>query len=951
MKRVAIVAVLCWAASANAQTAPSVNVEQYTLSNGLQVVLAPDPSVTSVVVHVGFHVGSKDEVAGKTGFSHLFEHLMFAGSTHVDDGEFDRLLEGAGGWNNGSTTADRTNFYEQLPSNQLALALWLEADRLAGLWDAINQAALDNQRDVVKNERRESYENRPYGLAELDVQQALWPDDHGNHNLTIGTEADLDGAKLEDVHAFWTTYYVPSNATLVIAGAFDVAKTRALIERDFGWMPNKPAPKTRAMQAPVTPRDRSVELTTTDAVQASKVIIAWRGDGPMSATSTDLTLIAQILGGGATSRLYRRLVMHDRVATQVAAEYEPQILGGEFQVHAIARVGVDPAALRAAIADELDQLRRHPPSDDELARARQVEKAEITRGLESLVSRAERLSDWMRLLGKPDGAGEEFAAFDRATPKSISATAAHWLTATSFVAMTVSPLLTQPTGPAKEVADKPAPINVAPPTHNVNVPWPSKGIDWSKPPKAAAEPHFIAPVPKEFSLANGVHVVLIENHRLPLVSIHVVAEAAGSREDGAHHGIAALTSNVLDEAAGAYTHDTLPEALERLGADLSTSVTADASVVELDSLRDALPGAVALLGDVLARPTFSDDDIARIKSDKLAALALRRDDPNQVASMVFQHAIFDAHPYGPPADGDIASVSAISADDIRAWWRNHYGPASTTIVIAGDVDVATIKPMLASALESWRNTTAPLPAIAIAPSTPTPPRLFLVDRPGAAQAVIIIGRRGPNAADADHAAGELLNVAVGGSFGSRLNLSLRENLGYTYNIESGFWRGLNGGSWSIESAMQTINAVDGIRECLHIVDDVRRHGLHRDELAQATQSMIRKAPQAFETNGGIVGEFGWLVEAHRPLNYFVDWQKRIRSITAAQVHTLAERLWSKLTIVVVGDAKVIEPGLAKFGIQIERVIADGPDGAISAVVPELAPHKPHVIHHDKSHSP
>jgi zinc protease len=343
---------------------PSITAIQYTLPNGLEVILSPEPSVTTAVIHVWYHVGSKDEVAGRTGFAHLFEHLMFKGSKHVADGKFDVTLEAAGGWNNGTTNNDRTNYFEQVPVNFLEQALYLEADRLAGLWDAMNQSVLDNQRDVVKNERRQSYENAPYGVANLLVQQALWPEGHGNYNLTIGTMEDLTAASLEDVEAFWRTYYRPSNATLVIVGGIDVEATKALVEKYFAWMPKQDKPKLRTLDAPVTPLEKAAELTTTDRVQVPKVIVAFRGDGPYKPSTIDLTVAAQVLGGGKTSRMYRQLVMTDRLATDVNVFYIPQVLGGELQVHVVARDGVDTKKLRAAIhADPAGRARSRAPHD------------------------------------------------------------------------------------------------------------------------------------------------------------------------------------------------------------------------------------------------------------------------------------------------------------------------------------------------------------------------------------------------------------------------------------------------------------------------------------------------------------------------------------------------------------------------------------------------------------
>lgn len=424
---------------ANADRAPDPSIKRFQLPNGLEVVVAPDPTVSSVVVHVWYRVGSKDEVPGKTGFAHLFEHLMFKGSRDVPDGKFDMLLESVGGWNNGTTNNDRTNYFEQVPGNQLELALYLEANRMAGLWDAMNQSVLDNQRDVVKNERRQSYENRPYGQAGLDVQLALWPAGHGNHNLTIGTMADLTAASLADVEAFWRQYYRPSNATLVLVGNVDAANAEALVTKYFGWMPKQATPKTRTLDAPVTPLAAPVTLTATDNVTEPKLSYTFRTDAPYTAAAADLEVLAQILGGSKTSRLYKRLVMKERLASDIGAGYGGQVLGGEFEISAIAKGGVSVDKLRAALLEELAKVRTTPVTADELARAVTTLTASLWQSQENLSARAADIAQWTVQTNDPAFASKQIALWQAVTPASLQASAAKWLADTAAVSMTVMP--------------------------------------------------------------------------------------------------------------------------------------------------------------------------------------------------------------------------------------------------------------------------------------------------------------------------------------------------------------------------------------------------------------------------------------------------------------------------------------------------------------------------------
>lgn len=419
--------------------ASAMPIEHYRLDNGLEVILQPDPTLTTAVVHVWYHVGSKDEVLGKSGFAHLFEHLMFEGSKHVAEGDFDRLLEAAGGWNNGTTNNDRTNYFEQVPVSSLPLALWLEADRLAGLWDAMSPALLDNQRDVVKNERRQQIENRPYGQVELLITQALWPRGHGNWNLTIGTMEDLDRATMADVEAFWRTYYRPSNATLVVVGGFDPAKTRALIQTLFGWMPAQPRPPHRTLEAPVTPLPRAATIETTDRVQVPKVLVAMRAPEAYGKETAELALAAELLGGGKTSRLHRRLVFTDQIATDAYAYLSEQMLGSELMVAAVARPGVSAARLRAALEDELRGLRTRPPTAAEFERARRVLEVELLTGLENPASRAGQLAEWAAYTGQPDHLAASRAALAAVTPESLARAIERWISLDHAVTAIVLP--------------------------------------------------------------------------------------------------------------------------------------------------------------------------------------------------------------------------------------------------------------------------------------------------------------------------------------------------------------------------------------------------------------------------------------------------------------------------------------------------------------------------------
>jgi len=388
------------------------------LDNGLPVILHVDRSSPLVAVDVWYHVGSKDESPGRTGFAHLFEHLMFMGSRNAPYPAFDAIMESWGGHNNGTTSNDRTNYYEIGPRNLLETFLWLEADRLATLPDVITDEELERQRKVVQNERRQSYENRPYGQAELVVPESMYPPEHPYHWPTIGSHADLEAATVEDVRAFFDRFYRPSNASLVIAGDFDPAEARALVERYFGWQPGRPRPE-RPARPPEPVLARDVEVALTDRVQLPRLRLAWHAPALFAPGDADLDMAAHVLGGGKSSRLYRALVFEQRIAQDVFAYQGSQLLASLFQVGATAKPGQDLDGIAAAVNAEIQRLATDGPTEAELARARNTHLADFYKGLDHLQTRGDLLNHYQHVLGDPDGVRRDVARYEATTTASV----------------------------------------------------------------------------------------------------------------------------------------------------------------------------------------------------------------------------------------------------------------------------------------------------------------------------------------------------------------------------------------------------------------------------------------------------------------------------------------------------------------------------------------------------
>ena len=437
MKRLACSLLLVAATTAYADE-PKIQYQKFELANGLRVYVVEDHKAPTVYDVDWFRVGSKDEVANRTGFAHLFEHLMFKGSAHLPDGLMDRLLEGAGGWSNAFTSMDMTVYQNVASANFLEQVLWIDADRLAGLLDTFDQKKLDNQRDVVLNERRQSYENQPYGMSEILIMEALWPRDHGYHWSTIGYPADLRAASVKDVGDFFKKYYLPNNATVVIAGDVKLETVKPLVEKYYGWIPRGPEPARPQYRTPA-PITKEIAIDTTDDVQVPRVYLTWRGPAHFTAEQPSLDMAAAILGDGKSSRLYKRLVYDEKIAQNVSADFSASVLGGMFQIVATAKPGVDPKRLVAEISEEVARLAQKAPEGKELERAQNSHEASFLNGLEPTLRRAIQLAEYDVFAKDPDYLAKDLARYRAVTVEQVRAAGAKYLKPTSRVVLTIRP--------------------------------------------------------------------------------------------------------------------------------------------------------------------------------------------------------------------------------------------------------------------------------------------------------------------------------------------------------------------------------------------------------------------------------------------------------------------------------------------------------------------------------
>jgi len=892
--------------------------QKYTLANGLEVILREDHRLPIVAVNLWYHVGPANETAGRTGFAHLFEHMMFQGSGHVGDGLHFKLLEGAGAsFINGTTDFDRTNYMEDIPSNQIELALWLESDRMGFLLDRLDQAKLSNQQDVVRNERRENYENAPYGLVEEELFHQLFPPGHPYHASIIGSHEDIQAAKLEDVKDFFRRYYAPNNASLAIVGDVDVTRTKALVEKYFGSIPRGPAvPPVERTTPPIASERRAV---VKDKVELPRVYLAWITPPIFQPGDAEADLTARILGGSKASRLYKSLVFDKKIAQMVTANQQSLQLGSVFQISATAKPGHTAEELERAIDAELAAFATGGPTPDELAAAQNALYSATVLSLENLGSMygvANRLNTYNHFLHDPGYLNHDLARYAALTPDSLKAFAAAQLPPAHRVVVYGLPgeKTLPPNPPAAPAA---AAAIEAPPT--------SKEAWRNEAPRPGPTPQATLPAAQSFQLPNGLTVYWIESHTLPIVAGQLVVRSGSASDPAGLPGLAAFTAAMLDE--GTRTRDALAIAsqLEGLGANLTTGSNVDGSYVTFDVLKPNAEQALAIVSDVTLGPTFPEKDVERVRGDRLTSLLQQRDSPFQIAFRVMYPALYGpGHPYGHTPLGTEEALKRITRDDIAAFYRSSYAPANAALVLAGDLTEAEVRRLATQAFGGWSGQAVPAPA----PPVPTsiPERVMLVDMAGAPQTAVGIVQLGVKRSDPDFERLNVMNTILGGLFSSRVNLNLREKHGYTYGAFSSLVETRGVGPLFVGSAVRADVTGAAVREMLHEARAMTEAEVTPDELALAKDSIARSLPALFETTRSGVGTVGQLFLFDLPPDYYAGLPGRLASMTAGEVFTATQRHLApdRMLVVAVGDRAQAEPQIG--GLKLGSVAYRDRDG-------------------------
>ncbi len=892
--------------------------EEFKLANGLTVLVHEDRKAPIVNVTVWYNVGSKDEPEGKTGFAHLFEHLMFNGSENAPNDYFQYLAEMGATDYNGTTWFDRTNYFQTVPKPALDRALWLESDRMGYLLGAVTQEKLDNQRGVVQNEKRQG-DNQPGGLVFYDVLKTLFPDGHPYQHEAIGSMADLDSASMEDVKNWFRENYGPNNATLVIAGDISAAEARPLVEKYFGAIARGPV--NDPAQADVPTLAEPVRKTFKDQVAATNVTRYWAVEGITGKDRIALDVGAAILGGLASSRLDRELVREEQLAVGVSAGNSAFQRIGLLSVGATLKDGVDLATLEARLDAVVNRLITEGPTEDEVRRAVTSNLARTIRGLEQVGGfrgKAQTLAEGEVLAGDPAFYSKEFETLASLTPAEVQAAMARWMTRP---AMTVV-LEPGPRDAAYEEAASVAATEENASERDRSAETITVTLERPKPPIASiAKLDF--PDIERATLANGMKVTYAHRDAVPATYVTLSFNAGSAADPAGLLGLQSLTMGLFEEGTAALTSQQIAEARERLGVSISAGGSPDRSSFTLSALSTNLAPSLDLLRQIVREPAFNETDLERVKAQTITGIRAQMRSPQGIATRAIGTELFGAAaPYGGVST--VESVSAITRDDLITFKDSWVRPDNGEVFVISDRPLGEIVTALNTAFGDW---TAPAVAkgtkdfAALAKGQPAGNRIVLINRPNSPQSFILgaqrtdLDARDPAWVDFTNA-----NNAIGGSFLARLNMNLRETKGWSYGVRGAPQTFENAVVYAISGGVQADRTGDSVAEMIKETREfLTVKGVTEEELTRNVAAEVGELPGSFETSPAVLGAMQSNALYGRPDNYYETLVARYEAQTRESLDAAAR---SALDVddfvwVVVGDAAKVAPQLEALGLPVE----------------------------------
>lgn len=883
--------------AAEAATDISLPYKQFELDNGLRVVVHEDHKAPLAAVSVWYHVGSKDEPEGKTGFAHLFEHIMFNGSENFDSDWFGPLEEVGATGLNGNTWFDRTNYFETVPTTALERVLWMESDRMGHLLGALTQDKLDEQRGVVQNEKRQG-DNQPYGMMEYSTLAGLLPAAHPYRHSTIGSMEDLDAASVETAKQWFKDYYGAANAVLVIAGDIDAETAHALTEKYFGDIPAGPPVTQGKANAPKLEVNKHEVMY--DRVPQPRLERNWVAPGQVTHDAVLLDLAAQVLGGGKTSRLYKRLIDDLQIATSVSANNQHQELMSFYSVTVDANTDADRAEAEREMEAVIAEFLAKGPTAAELSRAKTSIKADVLRGLEQIGGsggKAAMLGQGLLYADDPGFILKQLEWLEAATPKDVLNAARSVMNA-GYYQLDVLPFPEYST--TASTVDRAAGI-----------------------PAVTSTPDLVFPAIEQATLSNGIKVVLAERHTVPLVEMSVQFDAgyAADSVNGGKLGGSSFTASMLDEGTKKRTASDIAEQLDSLGATLGAGANLDVNSVSMSALKENLRPSLDILADVIRNPAFKQSEIDKLRARWLASIEQEKASPIQLALRLLPPQIYgEGHAYAVPftGSGTAASINSLTRDDLVNFHQEWMRPDNATIFVVGDTSMAEIKPMLETVFSQWAAPSSPAPQKNVAKvERPAHGKVILVDKPGSPQTLILAAHVAPASNAPDEIAINAMNDIIGGQFTARVNMNLREDKGWAYGAYT-FLQGAKGQRpFMVYAPVQTDKTKEALQELLKELNAYKTtQPATQAELERTVLNNVRSLPGSFETSGSVLGSLSSSARYGRPWNYPETLKDKYEGLTIPDITAAAKEVIhpESLVWVIVGDREKIEAGVRSLNL-------------------------------------
>ncbi len=879
-----------------------IKYQKFTLDNGLTLIVHEDHKAPIVAFDVWYHVGSKNEIAGKTGFAHLFEHLMFNGSENYNDDYFKPMQKIGATDLNGTTSEDRTNYFENVPVSALDLVLWMESDRMGHLKGAIDQGKLDEQRGVVQNELRQ-YANEPYSISEDLILKGTYPPDHPYSWSVGGSIEDLNAAKLEDVHKWFQTYYGPNNAVIAIAGDIDAKTALEKVKKYFGDIP--PSPPVARQSSWTAKRTGTHRQAAQDRVAQARIQMVWNVPGWGTPCADKLSLIASILSDGKSSRLYKRLVYDDQIATSVSAYAQDREIAGQFNITADARPGVELSVIEKAINEELARFLAEGPTADELERVRTQLQARFIRGLERIGGfggKADILVQSQVFGGSPDAYKSTLKHIEEATPASLKESAAYWLSDGVYI-LEITPY------PQMKAAQP--------------------GADRKSMPVVGPSPEAKFPDIQRAALSNGLKIMLVERRGVPLVDIRLMIDAGYAADALGLPGTANLAMAMLAEGTGKRNAFQISDEFDRLGTRFQAGASVDMSLVYIGALKEKLEPSLEIFSDVILDPSFPEADFQRMKKNQLSRISQEKDSPMMAAFRILPKLMYgEGHAYSYPLTGTgyESTVAKMTRADLVKYHETWFKPGNATLVIVGDTTMAEIKPMLEKYFKGWKAGKVPAKNIATVPAK-SRSAVYLINKPGAPQSMVTGGYAVSPSNDPDAIAIEMMNDILGGGFVSRINMNIRENKHWSYGAQSMIMGTKGPRPFMFTAPVQGDKTKETIQEIKGELEGIiGKKPVTGDEFQNAKNSKVLGLPGQWETNAAIQSSLSQIVSFGLPDDYFQKYSGRVNGLKNEDVAKAAAKTIRPDNVVwlVVGDRASVEPKLSELGFKEVVVIdADG----------------------------